>query len=147
MSVLWLSQTKSSTSRFFLLWRFPDFKIYLDFDMPNWDKRHSAGATGQQRMLTFLRHLISPLSFWRFALLCFEFVFWDGSSTVCNCHFFISFRMLRGYKLVSSIFKQFVLKSFVLFWPMYNIKYFIIWEQFTDNLLESIPKKNMDRDK
>lgn len=66
-------QTKSSF-RFSLLWYFPDFDTYLDYDTPNCDKEHS-GATGYQMMLILPRHLILPLWFWRSVLLCLNLYF------------------------------------------------------------------------
>lgn len=90
-------QTKSSF-RFSLLWYFPDFDTYLDYDTPNCDEEHKTGATGQQRILTSPRHLVLPLYFRRSALLCAEFVFhvmdfWDGWGLL------LSFFIKNYYKL------------------------------------------------
>lgn len=74
-----------------LLWHFPYFDIYLESDMPNRDKEHTAGATDQQGMLTSPRHLIPPLSFLevRVVLLwiCISLYGFLRWLTVCYCHF------------------------------------------------------------
>lgn len=52
-----------------------EFHLDNNHDMPNCDKEHTVGATGQQGMLTPFRYLIQPVTFYEIVLRCFEFVF------------------------------------------------------------------------
>lgn len=47
-------------------------KFHLDnnHNMPYCDKEHTVGANGQQGMLTPLRYLIQPITFYKFVLRC-----------------------------------------------------------------------------